>query len=400
MIDLSPVSHSVAGAAAAVGVPASAPKANAGASSGSFGQTLGAFLDSRDAGRDPAPATLSAADRQDPAVDGKALPAITQDDTDSTPPLPWIATLVVPPIVVPVAVAAPPVAATAGVTVAGPGAQPIAPPKPTATATVPAADARPPAADAPVSAIRAPALADPASIAALDSALARATATPKADTANTAEPADAAVALAHATAAPAIVVGAAPQPAARAFAAALATAWRDRSPHGDDQDAGTTAAPTLGLATPLQGRDHGVVQATGAAGQSALDLTHDTGLQRMIDHIETLRDGADARDTRIRLVPDALGGVDVAVRQQGDRIHVHFTADHEATRALLAEAQPRLSELAAARGVRIGDTSVSVDPGSGNDAAPQQRPAPPVAAAPRAPSAEAETETPTDLRVA
>ena len=56
---------------------------------------------------------------------------------------------------------------------------------------------------------------------------------------------------------------------------------------------------------------------------------------------------------------------------EGDRVHVRFTAEHEATRALIADAQPRLSELAAARGVRIGDTSVSTGSGGGSTPHPQ-----------------------------
>lgn len=119
------------------------------------------------------------------------------------------------------------------------------------------------------------------------------------------------------------------------------------------------------------------VAATSDRNAAPLDLRHEPGLQRMIDHIETLRDDANARDTRIKLSPDALGSVDVAVRQEGDRVHVRFTAEHEATRALLVEAQPRLTELASARGVRIGDTSVTADGASGgNDAAPQPQPQP------------------------
>ena len=58
-----------------------------------------------------------------------------------------------------------------------------------------------------------------------------------------------------------------------------------------------------------------MVQAASGTAQTALDLTADTGLQHMIDRIETLRDAADATDTRVRLIPDALGSIDVAVRQ-------------------------------------------------------------------------------------
>lgn len=192
-----------------------------------------------------------------------------------------------------------------------------------------------------------------------------------------------------------IVASAAPQPAGRVFAAALATAWRDRTQRSRDPDAAASAGLLAGAAPNPPG-DPAIAPAS--ASPTALDLARDSGLERMIAHIETLRDDADARDTRIRLVPDSLGGVDVAVRQEGDRVHVHFTVEQEATRSLLADAQPRLTELAAARGLRIGDSSVSTESGGGNGATPQPRPAPPVIPAPRAPVEE--SQTPSDARVA
>lgn len=124
------------------------------------------------------------------------------------------------------------------------------------------------------------------------------------------------------------------------------------------------------------------VQPTGDTRHVPLDLRGDDGLQKMIDHIETLRDGADANDTRIRLVPDALGGVDVAVRRSGDAVHVHFTAETEATRALLTEAQPRLVELADQRGVRIAGATVDTGTGGAGSGGGGQPPQPHRAPAP------------------
>uniref|UniRef100_UPI0035C94E52 flagellar hook-length control protein FliK n=1 Tax=uncultured Sphingomonas sp. TaxID=158754 RepID=UPI0035C94E52 len=207
-----------------------------------------------------------------------------------------------------------------------------------------------------------------------------------------------------AAATPNFTVGLAPQPAGQVFAAAIAAAsnWRDRAVR-NPATGPIDASAALGAALQAQPADRGAVQATADTSHAALDLTQDSGLQRMIDRIETLRDdagdAADSRDTRIRLVPDALGSVDIAVRQVGDRVHVHFTAEQDATRALIAEAQPRLTELAAARGVRIGDTTASTDSSGGNTgAAPQPRPAPQIARAPRA--AIIDTETSSDARVA
>lgn len=204
------------------------------------------------------------------------------------------------------------------------------------------------------------------------------------------------------TAAPTISVSATPQPAGQVFAAAIAaaTTWGNRGGPRDDRDtldqgAGITLAPTL------DGRGAAVVSAAGKADNAPLDLSQDRGLQRVIDHIETLRDTADAHDTRIKLTPDALGSIDIAVRQEGDRVHVRFTTEHEATRALIAEAQPRLTELAAARGVRIGDTSVTADPSGGGNASTRQPPPNPQAAParPRAPVT-TEADIPSDHRLA
>lgn len=197
-----------------------------------------------------------------------------------------------------------------------------------------------------------------------------------------------------------IAVSTTPQPAGQVFAAAIAaaTGWRDRAGSRGDRDAlNPEAGITLAPALDLQGAV--AVQATGKANGAPLDLGQDQGLQRVIDHIETLRDNADAHDTRIKLTPDALGSVDVAVRQEGDRVHVRFTTEHEATRALIAEAQPRLTELAAARGVRIGDTSVTADPsGGGNASTRQPPPNPQIARTPTPVTTEA--DAPTDHRLA
>lgn len=135
---------------------------------------------------------------------------------------------------------------------------------------------------------------------------------------------------------------------------------------GDPAISGTTMTTEMAL--------QNAVQPTDDTKHVPLDLRDDNGLQRMIDRIETLRDDAYARDTRIRLVPDALGAVDVAVRRSGDALHVHFSAENAATRALIADAQPRLLELADARGVRIAGASVdSGASGGGQHARPRSQ---------------------------
>jgi flagellar hook-length control protein FliK len=91
----------------------------------------------------------------------------------------------------------------------------------------------------------------------------------------------------------------------------------------------------------------------------------------MIAHIEQLRDAANAVDTRIRLIPDALGTIDVAVSRDGDTLNVRFTADQATTRTLLHDAQPRLAAIAEERGLRLGQTAV--DAGTAGSTPQQQR---------------------------
>ncbi len=397
---------------------------------GSFEQTLGQFLDVRDASLDRSLPTPTPRNGQETAADGKDLPA-AHDGDDARPesneatawlpafPTPLPAT-VAPPLSSPPA-PADDVRATAPVAPAAPEPLPIAPDTPSrGTAPTPPADARhiarvppgadtaPPTATAPAPSQSAPSRPSPPTLEALaGAAIVKGTAPAQADRAAQPGP----------TADPrpesAIAVSTTPQPAGQLFAAAIATAgsWPDRVARTPAHDLADGIVPVG--AVPVALHDRAIVHATGDAQGTALDLTRDSGLQRMIDRIETLRDavgdatgdgagdGTGASDTRIRLVPDALGSVDIAVRREGDRVHVRFTAEQEATRALIAEAQPRLTELAAARGVRIGETSVGTGGGQtagGDNAAPQPRPAPRLARAPR--TAATDTASTTDQRLA
>ena len=103
--------------------------------------------------------------------------------------------------------------------------------------------------------------------------------------------------------------------------------------------------------------------------------------QRLLDRIEAVRDAADAGDTRIRLEPQALGKIDVQIARDGDTLNLRFAAEQPQTRALLENAQPRLAELAAERGLKLGQAQVS----GGQAGADQgQRPPRPQPEAPRA----------------
>ncbi|UVO52512.1 flagellar hook-length control protein FliK [Sphingomonas sp. SUN019] len=114
----------------------------------------------------------------------------------------------------------------------------------------------------------------------------------------------------------------------------------------------------------------------------------------MIERIDALRDAANANDTSIRLIPDALGKIDVSLKRDGDTVAVHFTAQHAETRQLLADAAPKLAELAEARGLKLAQ--------GGADTASQQQqrqqPAAPAAAAQRRARTD-DTES-TDTRIA
>lgn len=115
---------------------------------------------------------------------------------------------------------------------------------------------------------------------------------------------------------------------------------------------------TMAAATQTETTHPTAVTAMADAQQPALDMRRQEWMGAMVEHIEALRDASPSRETNIRLTPDALGSVDISIRHEGDRVHVRFTAENTTARALLAEAQPRLTELAEARGLRLGQTSI------------------------------------------
>lgn len=129
-----------------------------------------------------------------------------------------------------------------------------------------------------------------------------------------------------------------------------------------------------------------------------LDMRRQEWTGRMIEVIESLRDAGPVRETRLSLIPEALGRIDVTVRHDGDRIHVHITAETQAARQLIADAQPRLAEIAEQRGIKLGQTSVDSN-GAGAGSGQQRDPA--RTAQPLAPrSARTEANPSTDDRIA
>ncbi|SEM94987.1 flagellar hook-length control protein FliK [Sphingomonas gellani] len=345
----------------------------------------------------------SADTRHEPATPGKMLP-------DAGPSLDWIATLIAAqPATVPAPppVAAPTVAAdTAGAVVTA------------AQGGSGAALGATPAGMNPAGAIDTSGLIQTAAFAndpalanatgpiviEIAPALAQSSATPGKDMAPDAVPApDPALTPASSGPTPALPTGKA-MPAAELFAAAIHAARDDRDGRpvaagSSDADAGAILSPA-GLGAPSA---HAVTGA-GAAGQSggsSLDMGQDRWPHAMMDRIERLRDEANAADTRIRLVPDALGAVDINVRREGDTLHVRFHADEAATRGMLTDAQPQLVRIAEERGLKLGQSmvgggSTGGGTGFGGDDRTPPRPAPVSA---RPPSAAAPAPDTIDARV-
>lgn len=190
--------------------------------------------------------------------------------------------------------------------------------------------------------------------------------------------------------------------AIHAIAASIAPAALE-TPAPRRQARGETSISSLTAPAAVHSATAHAVPAAADAQQGALDLQTRDGMQAMVDRITALRDSPNSRETSIRLSPDALGTVDISIRHEGDRVHVHFTADNATARAALAEAQPRLAELAEARGLRLGQTSI--DGGSAgqsqNSQGQRQSAAPqPAFTSARASAPGSETATDADDRVA
>ncbi|ODP37628.1 flagellar hook-length control protein FliK [Sphingomonas turrisvirgatae] len=160
--------------------------------------------------------------------------------------------------------------------------------------------------------------------------------------------------------------------AAQVFAAALSTAGGAGPVEARPVDARIDAATLFGGPIALETRP---IPAPGT--NAPLDLTRHDWPEQMIDRIAALRDAAEAADTRIKLAPENMGALEISLRREGDRVHVHFTAENPAARQLIAEAAPRLAELADARGVKLGQATVDggSQQGSQHDAQQRQQPA-------------------------
>ncbi|QHL90172.1 hypothetical protein GVO57_04140 [Sphingomonas changnyeongensis] len=104
-----------------------------------------------------------------------------------------------------------------------------------------------------------------------------------------------------------------------------------------------------------------------------VDTARNDWMQSMIAQIAETQAEGGARAARIRLLPDALGAVDIRIVERGDGVHVELAADNPQARALLAEAQPRLHELAEARGLRLAQASIDAALSGGQSGQSGQR---------------------------
>lgn len=154
----------------------------------------------------------------------------------------------------------------------------------------------------------------------------------------------------------------APTPASVVLPAIFAlAAVRDRATDRDDRAAAPLSLDPAAAATTLAPAVAPAVAPAADAQRPMLDMGRQDWPQKMIEHIETLRDHADANDTSIRLKPEALGRVDIALRRHDDgAVSVRFTAEQPATRTLIADAAPQLREAAEARGIRMSQASVDL----------------------------------------
>ncbi|MFN3433927.1 MAG: flagellar hook-length control protein FliK [Sphingomonas sp.] len=143
-------------------------------------------------------------------------------------------------------------------------------------------------------------------------------------------------------------------PASQVFGAAMHAAGADERRTASASEP-VIETPTITVAAPVETRPATPVA---DAAQPVLDMREQAWPGTMIDHIERLRDAANANDTRIRLVPDALGAIDVAVKTVGGALHVRFAADDASTRAMLDEARPKLAAIAEERGLTIATSVV------------------------------------------
>jgi flagellar hook-length control protein FliK len=91
-----------------------------------------------------------------------------------------------------------------------------------------------------------------------------------------------------------------------------------------------------------------------------LDLAHEGEWLDQLARDIAQTAGGDKTPLRFRLNPETLGSLRVEITQDRNGTAVRLTADSEAARAIIADAQPRLIAEARAQGIRISETHVDL----------------------------------------
>ena len=112
-----------------------------------------------------------------------------------------------------------------------------------------------------------------------------------------------------------------------------------------------TDPASVGLSAPVEAT-------TRITDPAPIDTQASDWIEGMIEQIDVMRDAhaegaSETTTTRIRLSPDALGAIEILLSGEGDAIDVRINADTAAARTLLAEAAPRLADMAEARGLKL-----------------------------------------------
>lgn len=174
------------------------------------------------------------------------------------------------------------------------------------------------------------------------------------------------------------IPGAVPPPATSAAPPVPATARAPSTPDVADiaaQPAPAPASALAGLLAPLLSPEPMPVEAA-AAPEAPAEL-HDAMLEQQLDLAhegewldrlarDIARSAGTEQSLRFRLNPEHLGSLHVELSQTQSGATLRLTADTEAARAIIADAQPRLVAEARAQGVRIAETHV--DLGGGHNA--------------------------------
>jgi hypothetical protein len=188
-----------------------------------------------------------------------------------------------------------------------------------------------------------------------------------------------------------------PPEVAREVAKLVQAATGERDEHAAPEAAEAAPLPTVSTPQVALSQPAPLHPAFAASHRPVIDTGRAEWMQAMIDRIAEMPQAEGGRrDAQIRLVPDALGPVEVKIEQRQERLHVTLQAETPQARQLLSDAAPKLHELAEARGIRFAQTGFgSTDSQDRRQTPDQQQPATPLRPRP-ADSADADTDSQDD----